>query len=607
MERGNITKWLLLGLAIFLALTYGRQAIFPTKPVQHVWSVQDQTAPPERAPEERCTLEGNQFKAELSTRGGSLRSYVLTDPRFDSIETHLPTNLVSTTAEGRSPLRTDLRVLGKPDDAQALKYDDLDWHLAASDGKSCTFTYEDASTSLKKTIAATGRPYELTIDLQVKNLADQPKAHRLTVEQTAYRHRADMEGGMMKRQPELATEVVASSDKKTDRWSHDDFKPDELEKEKAEAPAKRKITPEEWRQVPGAGHFAAVSTSYFTNMLEPESASEGATPIGPPVAEGQVESIWDTARYGTTSEGLAKDPNPSYAYRARLAYPEETLAPGATATYRLIAFAGPKDHDLIAALKYPANEVLKLSWGAPLALVKGLVWYLGRIHGVLGSWGWSIVVLTISVRLLLFPLSLSQIKNSAAMRRLKPEMDVINAKYKDDAAQKGLAIQELWRKNGVANPVVGCVPMLLQMPVWFALYSALQTLVELYHVPFGPASGVIPDLVAPGKYFVIPIVLGASSFLQQRIMPAQGDPAQQKMMMYMMPAIFTFMMLFLPAGLGVYMLTNSLLAIGQQLLVERYLKGNRGPTGQIEVKEKPSGDGSKPTPALGKGKARARG
>src|SRR6185437_1568540 len=138
-----------------------------------------------------------------------------------------------------------------------------------------------------------------------------------------------------------------------------------------------------------------------------------------------------------------------------------------------------------------------------------------------------------------------------------------------------------------------------QMPVWFALYSALQTAVELYHVPFGPASGLIPDLVAPGRpFFVIPVILGAVSFLQQRIMPTQGDPSQQKMMMYAMPGIYTFMMLFLPAGLGLYMLTNSCLAIGQQLLVERYLKGNKGPTGQIEVKEKSSGGGEKPAPAL---------
>ena len=141
--------------------------------------------------------------------------------------------------------------------------------------------------------------------------------------------------------------------------------------------------------------------------------------------------------------------------------------------------------------------------------------------------------------------------------------------------------------------------------------QALLTAVEIYHVPF-ISSAIIPDLSSPGRYFVIPILLGASSFLQQKVMPPQGDPQQQRMMMYMMPAIFTFMMLFLPAGLGVYMLTNSVLAIVQQLLVERYLKakeaaGTTGGGGGIEVREKASGDGDKPMPALGKGKARARG
>src|SRR6185295_10150289 len=167
--------------------------------------------------------------------------------------------------------------------------------------------------------------------------------------------------------------------------------------------------------------------------------------------------------------------------------------------------------------------------------------------------------------------------------RLKPEVDAINRKFKDDPQQKQVAMMEVYRKNGV-NPFGGCLPVLVQMPVWWALYTALQTAVELYHTPFL----WFTDLSAPDKYFIIPIVLGASSLIQQKIMPPQGDPQQQKMMMYLMPGIFTVMMLFLPAGLGVYMFTNSVLAIGQQLLVERYLKaqtGTPGSSGQIEVRD----------------------
>src|SRR5262249_57096464 len=139
----------------------------------------------------------------------------------------------------------------------------------------------------------------------------------------------------------------------------------------------------------------------------------------------------------------------------------------------------------------------------------------------------AIMLLTITIRILVAPLSLSQIKSSMAMRRLKPEMDAINEKYKDDAAQRGIAIQELWRKNGVTNPVLGCLPMLLQMPIWWALYRSLQTAVELYHEKFL----WFADLSAPDRLFIIPVILGLSSFLQQKIMPPQGDPQQQKMMM----------------------------------------------------------------------------
>ena len=479
---------------------------------------------------------------------------------------------------------------------EQVPFDDLDWKLTARDGKSCTFTYEDATTLLQKVVSLGAQPFELAVDVTVKNLAPAARKHRFTIEQTAYRTKKEMEGHLG-RQSELVTKAVAISTTKSEFETVSDFQPKDF------TPANG-FTAEEWRRDPGEAKLAAVSSVYFTKLVIPESAPAGLAPA----AETLVEEVWNWQKYSDAQKEA--DPSHGYVFRARLAYPEKELAPGETAHYRAVSFTGPKERDLLERMNHGAPELLEFGVGifsfATKDIARGLVWYLLKLHGVIGSWGWAIVLLTITVRMVLFPLSLSQIKNSMAMRKLKPEMDVINEKYKDDAAQKGIAIQELWRKNGVSNPVVGCAPMLLQMPVWWALYTALQTAVELYHVPFGP---VIPDLSAPGRYLIIPIVLGASSFLQQKLMPQQGDAQQQKMMMYMMPGIFTFMMLFLPAGLGVYMVTNSVLAIAQQLLVERYLKGNRGagPTSQIEVREKSSGDGGKPTPALGKGKARARG
>jgi YidC/Oxa1 family membrane protein insertase len=169
---------------------------------------------------------------------------------------------------------------------------------------------------------------------------------------------------------------------------------------------------------------------------------------------------------------------------------------------------------------------------------------------------------------------------------------------------------ELWRKNKV-NPLGGCLPALVQMPIWFALYATLQTAVEFYRTKFLWFS----DLSAPDKYFILPFVLGATMIVQQRIVPQQGmDPVQQKMMTWLMPGVFTVMMLFLPAALGVYMLTNSVLGITQQLAVEKLFPRAGGPPsgGDIVVKRdgrpagKPPKDkdkGAAMAAALRKGKA----
>jgi YidC/Oxa1 family membrane protein insertase len=159
-------------------------------------------------------------------------------------------------------------------------------------------------------------------------------------------------------------------------------------------------------------------------------------------------------------------------------------------------------------------------------------------------------------------------QSMARMKELKPEMDRINELYSDDREKKGAAMMELYRKEGV-NPMAGCFPMLLQLPIWFSLYTSLSTNVELFHAPFALWW---TDLSSPDPYFSLPLGLGLLMFVQQKMAPSAGaDPVQQKMMMYMMPAMITSFMLFLPAGLCLYMFTNSVLSIAQQRLIERRL------------------------------------
>jgi YidC/Oxa1 family membrane protein insertase len=228
--------------------------------------------------------------------------------------------------------------------------------------------------------------------------------------------------------------------------------------------------------------------------------------------------------------------------------------------------------------------MINLGFFSPVAKVLVGVLLFFRNHVTFGNWGLAIIAMTLSLRLLMLPLSIKPIKTSIAMRRLKPEIDIVAAKFKDDMQAKNMAMMELYRKHGV-NPLGGCLPQLVQMPIWFAMYTTLQTAVEMYHEKFL----WFTDLSAPDKTFILPIVLGAFMILQQRIVPQQGmDPMQQKLMMYLLPGVFTVMMLFLPAALGIYMLTNSVLGITQQLVVERIAPRNPPPGGEITVKPVPT-------------------
>ena len=554
-ERSSMTRWLLLGVAVFLFITYGWPAITGKTSKSSVQPLgrADDTAPAAdaRKEEQTCALRGLRFDAVVTSKGGALRSFVPTDAKYRKRHDGQSTDLVTTTLQSRLPLRTALRLPASSGAAaQQVEFDDLDWKLGEQTEKSCTFHYEDAATVATKVVATTDRPFELDVTLTVKNLATERRAHRLSVENAEWFRDADTKSSWQ-RQSEFQTQVEVNSGGKMVRWGDDDFDPKDFEGEG--------FTAEKWRTAPGELAFVSVSTSYFSKALIPV---EGGTAVG----ETLIEEIFDGAHFAEKD----KDPQFGHTYRSRLNYGERALAANETATYRVLAYVGPKEREILANIRGgagPTTDILNL--GTFGAIGKWLVRYLYFLNSIVSSWGWAICLLTITVKLLLFPLSIAQIKSTMAMRTLKPEMDALNAKYKDDAQQRGVALQELWRKNKVSNPMLGCLPVLLQMPIWWALYTSLQTAVELYHTPFGP---FVPDLSAPGKYFIIPAMLGASSILQQHLMPMQGDPAQQRMMKWMMPTVFTVMMLFLPAGLGIYFLTNTWLGILQQLSVERYFK-----------------------------------
>ena len=212
----------------------------------------------------------------------------------------------------------------------------------------------------------------------------------------------------------------------------------------------------------------------------------------------------------------------------------------------------------------PKNANAIFSEASMWWLAKPLFWLLTLIQQFVINWGLAIIALTVIVKLVFFRLSAASYKSMAKMRTVQPKIQSIKDQYADDKAKQQQAMMELWKKEKI-NPMGGCLPMLIQMPVFIALYWVLLESVELRHAPF---ILWINDLSAMDPYFVLPILMGISMWLMQRLNPSPPDPMQAKIMMYM-PIAFTFLMMWFPAGLVLYWLSNNLLSFAQQYVVTR--------------------------------------
>jgi len=564
----SVTRWIFIAIAAGLAWFYipklmnGGKDGFQPIGVGRTESAEYAIGSSEP---EKCTLEGKRFKAELSTRGATLVDlFLVGDERYTEKGKPIEITTVPASAPDRFDLHFDWRALGTTGDTAQVAKDLVDWKREPTTDGSCAFSYSDDRVKLTKTFRAGAGPYELVTRATIENLSDAKRVHRLGVENTAWRTHTETDTHLGRQSP-FTTEVACAHDAgKLVRKSLSDFGPKEFEKPEFESG---------WYMQHGPIDFAATANAYFSQSIVSLEAP------APPACGLQVEERWYRDQYPDKT----KDPAYGAMYRSRLIYPVKELAPHETATYEIGAYYGPKDREVLAKAmggQHQLSELINLGMFAMVSKV--LVMFLIKVHDVIGNWGIAIIVLTVCVRLVLFPLTWKQIKSMVAMRRLKPQVDEINIKFKDDAQQKQVAMMEVYKKNGV-NPFGGCLPVVVQMPVWWALYSVLQTAVELYHTPFL----WFRDLSAPDPFFVLPVVIGGMSFVQQKLMPQQADIAQQKMMLYFMPALFTVMMLFLPSGLGIYMLTNSILGIVQQQAVERFSPKNA----TIEVREKDDADG----------------
>jgi YidC/Oxa1 family membrane protein insertase len=246
--------------------------------------------------------------------------------------------------------------------------------------------------------------------------------------------------------------------------------------------------------------------------------------------------------------------------------PSKTIAPGESGTLGLKIYTGPKDQDRMEALAPYLQRTVDYGWLWFIA--EPIFWSLRAIHGVLGNWGFAIILLTMIIKLLFFKLSAASYKSMANMRRLQPRIVQLRERYGSDKARVNQAMMELYKTEKI-NPLGGCLPIVVQIPVFISLYWVLLESVELRQQPF---IFWLQDLSGHDPYFILPLLMGASMFVQQRLNPAPPDPMQAKIMMAL-PVVFTFMFLFFPSGLVLYWFVNNLLSIAQQWVITRKIVG----------------------------------
>ena len=327
---------------------------------------------------------------------------------------------------------------------------------------------------------------------------------------------------------------------------------DELEKEAPDTEIRR----------PGDIRWAALQDKYFISVFIPEDKPTG------------VFAKTETERVVT----------------AGVQFPGGS----GTQTRSFHLYAGPKQFDTLKSFQIGLEDTIDFgwfiygSWSIVKAVAKPLFYVLRYLYEYTHNYGVAIILLTVGIKMLFVPLQYKSYKSMQGMQKIQPKVQEVQKKYKDDRERLNKELMNLYREHKV-NPVGGCLPMLLQMPAFVSLFNILYMTVDLRQAPF---MLWISDLSVPDPFYVLPILMGASMVVQQKIMPTTMDPTQAKMML-MLPVFLTFLFLTFPSGLVLYWLTNNVLTIAQQFITDRYIfkrvpvssKSGEGSTGALKTTE----------------------
>lgn len=525
-------------------------------PGSHVQTIEAPTQNRPQAQTLRLTTPRSTAQSSLEL-AVSTRSGGVTALRLNGAQWRMPgqrgdarLNLTTTEREEYLPLRLDVRLRRGPSTSESVVPAFVDFQQArqVSDHE-IELTWQGNDVEVVRTLHAV-RPFTIDVSTRVTNRgAPGTLEHRIPVYHWVTR--ADEAGKFFQRPWQLSEAMCRHGD---ELWREGREKLQERAAESVFA---------------GNANFAAIGNLYFAMALAPRGNAEAQCRLWAldlPNADEAAGSV----------------------YHASIGWAAQPIGTGETRPFEATVFFGPKDAHVLAqaAPDGRLRDVQNLGFFSFIA--RGLMRFLAFLQGLVKNWGVAIILLTVCIRILLLPLLHKSMKSMVGMQILKPELDEINRKFEANPEAKMMATMELYRRHGV-SPWTGCLPQFAQLPIWWALYTTLQTSVELFHAPFALW---LRDLSAPDPFYVLPLLLGGFMILQSRLFPPQGmDPVQAKMMTWFLPIFLTGISLFLPAGLALYMLVNSVLGIFQQWYTKRTMdraKAGMGGGGSGDIQIRPA-------------------
>lgn len=468
------------------------------------------------------------YRAELTNQGAQFSSFQL-DGYYDTVDPKKGTPALIDLAQAEHNGARVFALKSRGGDVQLAA--DAPYRVVSSDDKSVVFERSSGGVSITRKYTFDADRFGFTHELIVKNDSDAKKTALFDVVLTGQERSGERdEGGMFAATPDAlagACRVVESREHFTSKEVEDEPK-----------------------KFDGNVDYAALDRHYFLAAI--------------------VFDAVPTERCTATAfEHSASGPEKT-AHGMQIAVEQAPieLAPGEVKSFKQLAYFGPKQVGLLEAFGHELGENIDFGWFGVIS--RPMLWILVKLYGYTGNFGVAIILLTLLMKILTFPLTQKSYVSMQQVRKLKPEIDALQKKYSADRATLGQKQMELYKEKGI-NPLAGCFPVLVQMPIWFALYRTLSQAVELYQQPFmgGITNLTQPDMLLPFGISFLPLIVGALMLGQTFMQPPPDDQPQMKYMMWFMPFMFTFLMLSMASGLSIYMITNSLLTMAQQYHIKR--------------------------------------